>query len=161
MIKYELKKVFLKTSSRIALGVLLFVIGITSFFAANISYVNGNGETTSGPAAVASLKKVQKEWSGILDEETLRQVIAENKRIRTSPEAMSDNVREKDIAYSWGQGINEIRNLLNCSFSAFREYDYYRADSLTEDDASSFYTNRISSLQEWLSDEAKDQFSEE
>lgn len=161
MIKYELKKVFLRTSSRIALGVLLLVIGITTFFAANISYVNENGETTSGPAAVASLKRVQKEWSGILDEETLRQVIVENKRIRTSPEAMSDNVREKDIAYSWGQGINEIRNLLNCSFSAFREYDYYRADSLTEDDASSFYTNRISSLQEWLSDEAKDQFSEE
>lgn len=161
MIKYELKKVFLRTSSRIALGVLLFVIGITSFFAANISYVNENGETTSGPAAVASLKNAQKDWSGILDEETLRQVIAENRRIRTSPEAMSDNVREKDIAYGWGQGINEIRNLLNCSFCAFREYDYYRADSLTEDDASSFYTNRISSLQEWLSDEAKDQFSEE
>lgn len=161
MIKYELKKVFLRTSSRIALGVLFLVIGITTFFAANISYVNENGETTSGPAAVASLKRVQKEWSGILDEETLRQVIAENKRIRTSPEAMSDNVREKDIAYSWGQGINEIRNLLNCSFSAFREYDYYRADSLTEDDASSFYANRISSLQEWLSGEAKEQFSEE
>lgn len=161
MIKYEFKKVFLRTSSRIALCVLLLVIGITTFFAANISYVNENGETTSGPAAVASLKMVQKEWSGILDEETLRQVIAENKRIRTSPEAMSDNVREKDIAYSWGQGINEIRNLLNCSFSAFREYDYYRADSLTENDASSFYTNRISSLQEWLSGEAKEQFSEE
>lgn len=31
MIKYELKKVFLRTSSRIALGVLLLVIGITTF----------------------------------------------------------------------------------------------------------------------------------
>lgn len=161
MIKYELKKIFLRTSSRIALGVLLLVMGITTFFAANISYVNENGETTSGPAAVASLKNAQKDWSGILDKETLRQVIAENQRIRTSPEAMSDNVREKDIAYGWGQGINEIRNLLNCSFCAFREYDYYRADSLTEDEASYFYTNRILSLQEWLSDEAKDQFSEE
>lgn len=157
MIKYELKKVFLRTSSRIALVVLLFVMGIACFFAANISYVNENGETTSGPAAVASLKRVQKEWAGILDEETLRQVIAENKRIRTSPEATSDNVRERDIAYSRGQGIREIRDLLNCSYCSFREYDYYRADSLTEDEASTFYTNRISSLQEWLSDEAKDQ----
>lgn len=127
MIKYELKKIFLRTSSRIALSVLLLVMGITTFFAANISYVNENGETTSRPAAVASLKNAQKDWSGILDEETLRQVIAENRRIRTSPEAMSDNVKEKDIAYGWGQGINEIRNLLNCSFCAFREYDYYRA----------------------------------
>lgn len=161
MIKYELKKVFLRTSSRIALVVLLFVMGIACFFSANISYVNENGETTSGPAAVASLKRVQKEWAGILDEETLRQVIAENRKIRTSPEATSDNVRERDIAYSRGQGIREIRDLLNCSYCSFREYDYYRADSLTEDEASTFYTNRISSLQEWLSGEAKDQFSEE
>ncbi len=160
MIKYELKKVFLRTGSRIALLVLLLVTGITCFFAANISYVNENGESTSGPAAVAALKNAQKEWSGFLDEETLRQVIAENRRIRTSPEAISDNVRESNIAYSWGQGIGEIRSLLNCSFCAFREYDYYRADSLTEDEASSFYANRISSLKDWLSDEAKDQFSE-
>lgn len=27
------------------------------------------------------------------------------KRIRTSPEATSDNVRERDMAYSQGQGI--------------------------------------------------------
>ncbi len=160
MIKYELKKVFLRTGSRIALLVLLLVTGITCFFAANISYVNENGESTSGPAAIAALKNAQKEWSGFLDEETLRQVIAENRRIRTSPEAISDNVRESNIAYSWGQGIGEIRSLLNCSFCAFREYDYYRADSLTEDEASSFYANRISSLKDWLSDEAKDQFSE-
>ncbi len=42
MIKYELKKVFLRTGSRIALLVLLLVTGITCFFAANISYVNEN-----------------------------------------------------------------------------------------------------------------------
>ena len=160
MVKYELKKVFLRTGNRVALLVLLLVTGITCFFAANISYVNESGESTSGPAAIASLKKAQKEWSGLLDEETLRQVIAENRRIRTSPEAMSDNVRESNIAYSWGQGIGEIRSLLNCSFCAFREYDYYRADSLTEAEASSFYANRISSLKDWLSEEAKDQFSE-
>ena len=91
MIKYELKKVFLRTGSRIALLVLLIVTGITCFFAANISYVNENGESTSGPAAVAALKNAQKEWSGPLTEETLRKVIAENRKIRTSPEARSDN----------------------------------------------------------------------
>ena len=36
MVKYELKKVFLRTGNRVALLVLLLVTGITCFFAANI-----------------------------------------------------------------------------------------------------------------------------
>ncbi|MCI8598684.1 MAG: hypothetical protein HFJ10_09630 [Lachnospiraceae bacterium] len=57
--KYELKKVFLRTSSRVALCVLLAVMGITCFFVTRISYVDENGDSTAGPAAIASLKSVQ------------------------------------------------------------------------------------------------------
>lgn len=161
MVGYELKKVFFRTGNKLALLLLICVVGVTCFFATDVSYVNENGEKESGPAAVEKLKTAQKEWTGYLDEAKIRQAIAENKRIRETPEAMSKDYRENDIAYSWGQGIMEIRNLLNASYAnGFREYDYYRADSLSEADAAGFYTNRTELLLAWLKTEAKDQFSE-
>lgn len=161
MVGYELKKVFFRTGNKLALLLLICVVGVTCFFATDVSYVNENGEKESGPAAVDKLKTAQKEWTGYLDEAKIRQAIAENKRIRETPEAMSKDYRENDMAYSWGQGIMEIRNLLNASYAnGFREYDYYRADSLSEADAAGFYTNRTELLLAWLKTEAKDQFSE-
>lgn len=161
MFGYELKKVFAKTSNRIALLLLLMILGVTCYFAMGVSWVDENGDTRRGPAAVAQLRAMQKEWAGYLDEETIRQVIRENQRINSMPEAKSDNLRDSEITYGRGQGIMEIRNLLNNSFAnGFREYDYYRADSLTPEDAPDFYTNRIRLLQEWLTEEAQDQFSE-
>lgn len=65
------------------------------------------------------------------------------------------------IAFGWKQGILEIRSLLNNAYAAdFRAYDYYTADNLTIEDASDFYTNRIGLLKDWLTGEAKDQFSD-
>lgn len=161
MLKYELKKVFLKTGGKVAFVLLLVLVGITCYFATNVYYVNENGEKETGLGAARKLRAVQKEWAGYLEEEKIRQVIAENRRIRNSPEALSDELTKKEIAYGKGQGISEIRNLLNYSFAeGFREYDYYRADSLSEEDAVRFYANRVSLLKKWLNDEAKDMFSE-
>lgn len=161
MTKYEIKKVFAKTGSKIALALLLVVMGITCFFATNVSYVDEQGNSQGGPTAVSRLRAAQKEWAGYLDEEKIREVIVENNRIQNTPEALSQNVTESNIAYGWQQGIMDIRDLLNCSYAAgFREHDYYRADSLTEADAPSFYENRIKLLREWLEGEAKDQYSE-
>ncbi len=156
MMYYELKKVFSRTGSQIALFLLL-----ACFFAMDVSYVNKNGDTEHGFAAVSKLKEDRKQWSGALDEEKIRRVILENRRIRESPEAQADNIKKNDIAYSRGQGFQEIRELLNCSYAdAFRDYDYFRADSLTEEDAPDFYTNRTRLLKEWLDGDAKDQFSD-
>ena len=160
MMKYELKKVFAKTSSKIAVMLLLIVISITCFFALDVSYVDENGDSQNGLTAVLALKVAQKEWAGCLDEERIQKAIAENQRIQKSPEALSQNITENNIAYSWGQGIMEIRNLLNCAYAeAFREYDYYRADSLSQDDAKDFYNNRTKLLKEWLANEAQYQYS--
>lgn len=161
MVKYEIKKVFSRPSSKIALLLLLFVMGVSCFFAVHVSYVNENGDTETGPAAAAALREAQKEWAGYLDEEKIRQVIAENRRISESPEALSKDVRENNIAYSWGQGIRDIRYLLNRSYANdfYSLFDYYRADSLTEEMAGNFYENRMKLLQEWLAGAAKDQFS--
>lgn len=161
MMYYELKKVFSRTGSQIALFLLLAVTGLAGFFAMDVFYVNKNGDTEHGSAAVSKLKEERKKWSGALDEEKIRQVILENRRVRESPEAQADNIQKNDIAYSRGQGFQEIRELLNCSYAdAFRDYDYFRADSLTEEDAPDFYTNRTRLLKEWLDGDAKDQFSD-
>ena len=96
MTKCEIKKVFSKTSSKIAVLLLLFVVGITCFFGMNVSYVDEKGDSKNGPAAVARLKAAQKEWSGYLDEEKIQKVIIENRRIRTSPQALSQNYQEND-----------------------------------------------------------------
>lgn len=154
MLKYEIKKVFSRTGGRIALLVLVFLTGITCYFATGISYINENGETESSYGAAMKLRRMQKEWAGYLDEEKIRRVIAENLRISSTPEARSDNVRERNIAYGWGQGIMGIRELLNRSYATgFQEYDYYLADSLSEDDAADFYGNRVKLLKEWLLEE--------
>lgn len=158
---FEIKKVFGGTRSRAALLLLMLLMGVTFYFAMSVEYVNEEGETETGFGAVQKLRAAQKEWSGDLDVEKIGQVIAENRRINETPEGRSERLKESNIAYGWKQGIAEIRNLLNCSYAAgFREYDYYRADSLSEAEAGSFYHNRIRLLEEWLAGEAKDQYSE-
>lgn len=135
-------------------------MAITSFFALSVDYVDENGNTQSGPSAVAKLKAMQKEWTGYLDEEKIRSVIEKNVEINNTEEAKSQNVSQNNIAYGWKQGINEIRSLLNCSYATgFRDYDYYIADGLSLDVAGDFYDNRIKLLKNWLEGEAKDQFS--
>lgn len=135
-------------------------MAITSFFALSVDYVDENGNTQSGPSAVAKLKAMQKEWTGYLDEEKIRSVIEKNVEINNTEEAKSQNVSQNNIAYGWKQGINEIRSLLNCSYATgFRDYDHYIADGLSLDVAGDFYDNRIKLLKNWLEGEAKDQFS--
>ncbi len=161
MFRYEMKKVFSKRSSKTAILLLLVIVGITCWFAIDVSFVNESGETETGYGAVRQLKEKQKEWAGILDEEKLRQAIEENNRINATPEANSNNLIEREIAYSRKQGIDGIRSLLNQSYAEeFRSYDYYRADSLCAEDAGAFYENRITLLKDWLSGDAKDQFTE-
>lgn len=161
MLRYELKKVFSRTGNKIAMLLLLLLVCLTCFFALGVSWVDENGDSHSGPAAIARLRAAQKEWAGALDEAAIRRVIEENQRIQSLPEAHRDTVRDSNITYGRRQGIQEVRSLLNCSFAGgFREYDYYRADALTPEDAPLFYPNRVRLLREWLEGEAKDQFSE-
>ncbi len=145
----------------IAMLLLFFVVVIVCWFAMDVSYVDKSGKTKVGPSAVSALRKEQKKWSGYLDEEKIRQVIMENRKIVSSPEYQSDNIRESQIAYNKGQGIMDIRNLLNHSFAdGFCDYNYYQADKLTEELAPQFYKNRIRLLREWLDNEASEEYSD-
>ena len=161
MVKFEIKKVFLRRGNQMAVALLAVLLCVVCFFAGNISYVNESGETETGFQAVKKLREEQKEWAGLLDEVKIRKVIEENNKISQTPEAQSEDFQENDKAFHKKQGFQEIRNLLNYAYAeGFRDYNYFRADSLKPEDASKFYENRIVLLKEWLSGEGKALFSE-
>lgn len=137
-----------------AARMMLLLLGYSCWIAVNIPHMNEQGEIEYGPAAVRQLRAQQKEWAGPLTIEKIQQVIAENQRIMQTSQAQSKDYKENNIAYSWKQGVIEIRDLLCDSFAEdFRSYDYYRVDSLTPEDADAFYDNRTRLLKEWLASE--------
>ena len=161
MVKFEIKKVFLRRGNQMAVALLAVLLCVVCFFAGNISYVNESGETETGFQAVKKLREEQKEWAGLLDEVKIRKVIEENNKISQTPEAQSDDFQENDKAFHKKQGFQEIRNLLNYAYAeGFRDYNYFRADSLKSEDASEFYENRIVLLKKWLLGEGNALFSE-
>ena len=162
LVKYEWKKIFLKPANRAALLLLLACIGIVSYFAViSISYTDRSGKSFSGPKAAACLRKEKNQWAGELTTEVLQNVLEANREVNTSPEYLSNNVTDNDIAFSRKQGFSDIREMINQAFSGFQEYDYYRADNISEDEVVSFYDNRVKNLRNWLYEgDGKDQFSE-
>ena len=162
MIRFEIKKIFSKTANKIGLIVLLAAIAVTCYFAiSSMDYVDEEGDTHTGIAAARYLRDTKAEWEGLITEDVLREVIRQNRLINeTYPDSPTD-IKTSNIGYSKKQGFSDIRDLINSGFSEFREHNYYRADSLSEDEVGKLYDNRILNLEKWLnSDEAKDQFSE-
>lgn len=157
MTYYEIRK-----GSKIAIAFILVVIAVVLYFIIGENmYINENGDAEKGFAAILKVRELKREWSGELTEEQIRRVIEENIRISQTPEALSDDFQQNDIAFSQKQGFGDIRNLLNYSYGGFNDYNYYLADSLSPDDAPYFYSNRIKNLENWLETDAKDQFSTE
>lgn len=154
MVFYEIKKIFSKSSSKAALVFGGFMLCLTIYFAiGEVSYVDTGGEGTKGIVAARSLEKEKEKWKGELNVEHLQQVIRENHRVNQTPQAQSENVRENNQAFGWKQGFSDIRELLNKAFAGFQEYDYFRADSLTEEEVAQFYEKRTKSLKVWLEEE--------
>ena len=162
MLRYEIKKVFSKTANKIGLLILTVVLIIVSYFAVTyVDYVDEDGNNRTGIIAVRSLRDMKNQWAGYITEDVLRKVIVQNVLVNASAEYQSNDVQENNKAYSKKQGFSDIRDMINHAFCGFREYNYYRADSVTTEEVSEFYTKRISNLEEWLySDEAKDQFTD-
>lgn len=162
MLRYEIKKVFLKTGNKIGLLILAGVLIIVSYFAVTyVDYVDEDGNSKTGIMAARTLSDVKNQWAGYITEDVLREVITQNAMVNASAEYQSNDVQENNKAYSKKQGFSDIRAMINHAFCGFREYNYYRADSVTTEEVSEFYNRRILNLEEWLySDEAKDQFTD-
>ena len=89
-------------------------------------------------------------------------MLEENTVIINSEEYLSNDLKEQEKAYSKTQGYSDIREMINRAFCEFQEYNYYRANSVTQEEIASFYDRRVLNLTEWLySDSQMNYYSEE
>lgn len=163
MVRFELKKIFSKPVNKIVFVILVISLCIVSYFAIGYaSYVDENGITTTGIAAARALREEKDQWTGYLTEDVLIRVLEENALINNSEEYLSQNVTENNKAYSKKQGFSDIREMINRAFGGFQDYNYYQADSVTQEEIRSFYGRRTANLIEWLnSDEQENRYSEQ
>lgn len=162
MIRFELKKIIVKPVNKIVLVLLAAVLCAVSYLAINsVDYVDENGNTIRGAAAARALREEKNQWAGYITDDVLLKVLEENALISNSEESLSDNVTDNQKAYSKTQGFSDIRAMINRAFCSFQENNYYRADSVTENEIGSFYNRRIANLIEWLnSDNQNNYYSE-
>ncbi len=157
MVRFELKKIFGSWGSKIAIFMLAVSVMFGCWAATNghgTSWVNEQGDEETGPAAIEQLRSAKRQWAGYLDTEHLTAALRENQRINATAEYRSDDIQQKDIAYGWKQGISDIREVIgNFLSTGFQEYNYYRADSVSESEIPHLYENRVKLLREWLYEE--------
>lgn len=163
MVRFELKKMLCKTGGKIALLLLAAIVVICCWWAVSgVHYLDEEGNVQTGFTAVRKLRAMRKEWAGILDEEMLRKVIAQNQSIAADPDSRSGDSKKINAVHSPVQGSSEIRALMICSYAeGFRTYDSWIAYRVQPDQAPQFYENRTRLLKDWLySEDAVDEFSQ-
>lgn len=160
MLLYEIKKVFSKSKNRMAVIVLFVILVITSVLTINrVEYVDEKGNHSVGISAARDLREAKNEWKGYLTEDTLSKALEENRTINSSKEALSDDITEQNKAYAKKQGIAGIMDVIIYAFSDYRDYNYYAADHVSDDEVGTIYERRISTLKEWL-DSGKETFTQ-
>ena len=151
MLRYELKKIFGRTGGKIALIVLAIGLAVICYSAMlQVSYTDENGDSHTGPAAARELRALKNEWAGPIDEAALLRAAEENQRIIASDDYNSEDIQRQNAAYHDMQGFETIRSLVAGTFDGFNEYNYYRLNTLTPEEASELYERRANNLKEWL-----------
>lgn len=161
MLRFEVKKVFSKSKNKIAVIVLFIILIVTSILTINtVEYVDKDGGHSVGISAARNLREEKNRWSGYLTEDVFRAVLEENKTINNSKEALSDDIEEQDKAYAKKQGISGIIDVINNAFSEYRDYNYFAADNVSDEEVKRIYEKRIATLKEWL-DSGEETFTEQ
>lgn len=151
MLRYELKKIFGRTGGKIALIVLAIGLAVICYSAMlQVSYTDENGDSHTGPAAARELRALKNEWAGPIDEAALLRAAEENQRIIASDDYNSEDIQRQNAAYHDMQGFETIRSLVAGTYDGFNEYNYYRLNTLTPEEAGELYERRINNLKEWL-----------
>ena len=163
MLLFEVKKVLSKPLNKAALLILAAVLIIGSFLTIrDVKYIDADGNSSTGISAARHLQEEKNQWEGYLTEDVLKSVIQENTAVSTSPEAQSDDIQENNKATAMGQGISDIRELINLAFGEINNYDYYRINSVSEDEVGNLYEQRIAGLKNYLNrDDVTEAFSED
>lgn len=151
MLKFEIKKVFSKSKNRMAITLLLVLLIVTSILTINrVEYIDENGNHSTGFFAARNLRDAQNEWAGYLTEDVFQKVVEENKIINQSKEALSEDIPEQNKAYAKKQSFLRVADVINSSFSEYRDYNYFAINSVSNEDVKNIYDRRISTLKEFL-----------
>lgn len=151
MLRYELKKIFGRTGGKIALIVLAIGLAVICYSATlQVSYTDENGDSHTGPTAARDLRDAKNEWAGPIDETALLRAAEENQRIIASDDYNSEDIQRQNAAYHDMQGFEAIRSLVAGTYDGFDEYNYYRLNTLTPEEASELYERRVQNLEDWL-----------
>lgn len=151
MLRYELKKIFGRTGGKIALIVLAIGLAVICYSATlQVSYTDENGDSHTGPTAARDLRDAKNEWAGPIDQAMITRTIDVNQQIISSEDYNSTDIQRQNAAYHDTQGYATIRSLIAQTYGGFNEYDYYRLDTLTPDEADQLYDLRVQNLKEWL-----------
>lgn len=163
MTGFEIKKVFSRTGNKMALLILIMLLFLVSYLAiGSVEFVDEQGNSSSGIAAARLLREEKNKWAGEITQDVLEKVILQDRKINATKEYLSLDYRENNKAYAKKQGFSDIREILNMAFSSFREYDYYKINSIQVQEAGTLYERRISNLTDWLyGEEAKDRYTKE
>lgn len=157
MIRYEIKKIFSKSLSKVSLVVLLFSLLISCYFAiTNVSFLDEQGKSHTGIEAARSLREEKQKWEGVLDETALQEVMEEYKKISEEYPIRPGDDSANLLHDSKVQGFSEIKDMINMGFCEFRDFNYYRIDSLSKEEVGQIYENRGKSLEKWLNSEDAD-----
>lgn len=163
MLLFEVKKALSKPLNKAALLILVAVLIIGSFLTIrDVKYINADGNSSIGISAAQHLQEEKNQYKGYLTEDVLKKVIEANTAVNASPEAQSNDIQENNKAAAMGQGISDIREMINLAFGEVDNYDYYRINNVSEDEVGSFYEQRIAGLKNYLNrDDVAEAFSED
>lgn len=151
MLRYELKKIFGRTGGKIALIMLAIGLAVICYSATlQVSYTDENGDSHTGPTAARDLRDAKNEWAGPIDQAMITRAIDVNQQIISSEDYNSTDIQRQNAAYHDTQGYATIRGLIAQTYGGFNEYDYYRLDTLTPDEAGELYDLRVQNLKDWL-----------
>lgn len=138
MLLFEIKKVFSKPLNKAALLILAAVLIIGSFLTIrDVKYIDADGNSSIGISAAHHLQKEKNKYEGYLTEDVLKKVIEANAEVNASAETQSDDIQANNKIAAKEQGFADIREMINLAFSELDNYDYYRIDSVSEDQVGS------------------------
>lgn len=124
-----------------------------------VGYLDENGNHMSGILAAQNLRAEKNKWKGYITKDVFAEVVKENAAINNDIGALGGDPDAQDKAYARKQGISGIAELINNAFSAWRDYNYYAIDGVSEQEAGTVYEKRISNLKEWL-DSGEERFTD-
>ena len=151
MWRYELQKIFSRTGGKLALLVLAIGLAVICYAATlHVSFTDENGDDHTGPAAARELQALKDEWAGPIDQAMLLRAAEANQRVITSADYNSTDIQRQNAAYHDTQGYETIRSLIAQTYDGFNEYNYYRINTLTSEEAGQLYERRTENLETWL-----------